>query len=141
MTFEHAAGTAYIFPMKAVSAIALSLCLSLPAAAQEEGEGKSLMEQGAELFFEGLRKEMAPSLESLQGFAEELGPSMLAFIEEMGPALAELAATVQDWSAYHAPEMLPNGDIIIRKKTKEDAPEATPPQQMPQPPEIEGTDI
>lgn len=140
MTFEHVRASAYIDAMKLVSAIALSCWMAFPAFAQED-DGKSLMEQGAELFFEGLRKEMAPSLESLQGFAQELGPSMLAFIEEMGPALAELAATVQDWSAYHAPEMLPNGDIIIRKKTERDTPETPPQQQMPKPPETEGTDI
>lgn len=74
------------------------------------------MEQGAELFFEGLRQEMEPALEDLLGLADQFGPAMQSFIEQMGPALAELAGEIQDWSAYEAPEILPNGDIIIRKK-------------------------
>ncbi len=81
------------------------------------------MEQGAELFFEGLRKEMEPALDELLGMADEFGPAMQSFLQEMGPALAELAAEVKDWSAYEVPEILPNGDIIIRKKPIEDLPE------------------
>ncbi|WP_170422816.1 hypothetical protein [Ruegeria arenilitoris] len=94
---------------------ALCAILAGPAAAEDEGP-KSLMEQGAELFFEGLRQEMEPALEDLLGLADQFGPAMQSFIEQMGPALAELAGEIQDWSAYEAPEMLPNGDIIIRKK-------------------------
>ncbi|WP_377190088.1 hypothetical protein [Ruegeria meonggei] len=106
--------------MKHLIAIcALSAALITPAHAEED-TGKSLMEQGAELFFEGLRQEMGPALEDLQGLADQLGPAMQSFIEEMGPALAELGAEIKDWSAYEAPEILPNGDIIIRKKPIED---------------------
>lgn len=93
----------------------ISVFLAAPAMAQEDNE-KSLMEQGAELFFEGLRKEMEPALENLLGLAEELGPAMQSFLQQMGPALAELAAEVKDWSVYEPPEILPNGDIIIRRK-------------------------
>lgn len=95
--------------------VAASL-IAAPVAAEEEGNGRSLMEQGFELFFEGLRQEMAPTLDELQGLAEAVGPSMQSFLTEMGPALAEIAAQVKDWTAYHPPEVLPNGDIIIRKK-------------------------
>ena len=49
-------------------------------------------------------------------------------MEEMGPALADLAAQVQDWSAYEAPEMLLNGDIVIRKKPLQEQPEQPTPQ-------------
>ncbi|MDC0660876.1 hypothetical protein N6L27_22955 [Leisingera sp. SS27] len=105
---------------------ALTLLTSAPLSAQEageeEGSGPTLMERGAELFWEGLRKEMAPALEDLQGMMEEIGPSMGAFLAEMGPALADIAKEVEDWSAYELPEILPNGDIIIRKKTKDNAP-------------------
>ncbi|WP_170548025.1 hypothetical protein [Ruegeria atlantica] len=108
--------------MKHLIAIcALSVALALPAHAEED-TGKSLMEQGAELFFEGLRKEMEPALEDLQGLVSQFGPAMQSFFEEMGPALAELAGEIEDWSAYEAPEILSNGDIIIRKKP-EDQPE------------------
>jgi len=44
-----------------------------------------------------------------QGFLENL-------MTEMGPALTELQDTIEDWSNYHPPEVLPNGDIIIRRK-------------------------
>ncbi|RBW59052.1 hypothetical protein [Ruegeria sp. A3M17] len=103
---------------------ALTVVIALPASAEEEGN-KSLMEQGAELFFEGLRKEMEPALDELLGLAEQFGPAMQSFIAEMGPALAELADEIEDWSAYETPEILPNGDIIIRKKLPQD-PDAQP---------------
>ena len=47
----------------------------------------------------------------------QFGPALQSFMEEMGPALTDLSAQVQDWSAYEEPEMLLNGDIVIRKKT------------------------
>lgn len=82
-----------------------------PAAAQEE-RGLSLMERGAQLFLEGILREMEPALEGL----ENMGPQLRSFAQEMGPALADILEQVKDWSAYHPPEILPNGDIIIRKK-------------------------
>ncbi|MES0863597.1 hypothetical protein ABLN87_14690 [Ruegeria sp. SCPT10] len=115
----------------------LSAKLSTPAFAQED-DSKSLMEQGAELFFEGLRREMEPALDELLGMADALGPAMQSFLQEMGPALAELAAEIKDWSAYEAPEILPNGDIIIRKKPMPD--DEVAPQLEDQTPD-EGTDI
>ncbi len=82
--------------------------------------GTRLMEEGARLFFEGLQKEMAPALEGMRDFAAQVGPQMQAFLLEMGPALGEIVDKVEYWSTYHAPEMLPNGDIILRKKTPEE---------------------
>lgn len=114
-----------------ISALCLT-CLAAPLAAEEaEGGGKGLMEKGAEMFWEGLRKEMGPALEDLQEFAEtfasEVGPSMREFLAQMGPALSEIAAEVEDWSRYEVPEILPNGDIIIRRKPDPapDQPEAS----------------
>jgi hypothetical protein len=91
-------------------AIALTVCLglALPAAAQDTGEGGpadmeegfSLLEEGTRLLLRGLMSEMEPALRELQGALQEL-------------------------DAYHAPEVLPNGDIIIRRKTPlEAAPDA-----------------
>ncbi|WP_424831138.1 hypothetical protein [Ruegeria sp.] len=102
---------------------AVCIAWALPVTAQEE-DSQSLMEQGAELFFEGLRQEMEPALSEILGLADQLGPAMQSFVQEMGPALAELAAKIEDWSAYEAPELLPNGDIIIRKKPQDDLEEA-----------------
>jgi len=101
-----------------LAATCLSLLLFVPPA-QAQDSGSSLMERGAELFWEGLRQEMEPSLRELEGLVATIGPSMQAFLQEMGPALAEIAQKVEDWSLYEAPEILPNGDIIIRKKQKD----------------------
>ncbi|WP_299282578.1 hypothetical protein [uncultured Tateyamaria sp.] len=104
--------------------VILSLCLigATPALAQEADPGPSLMERGVQMLMEGLMREMEPALEDLQGLAEEFGPSLQGFMQEMGPALRDILSDVQDWSVYEAPEMLDNGDIVIRRKPSEDAP-------------------
>ena len=56
-------------------------------------------------------------------------------MDEMGPAMIELMDEVKDWSAYEAPEILENGDIIIRRKPQEPAPEISPDPTAP--PQIE----
>jgi len=101
----------YISGMKRIAAftVAASLAMS-PALAQtgdkgEVGEGLNLMEEGAKLLFRGLMAEMEPAMKDLQGLADE-----------MAPAFAELMGMIGDFSKYHAPEVLPNGDIIIRRK-------------------------
>ena len=106
---------------RAIAPLLLALCLTSPATAQEtDDEGYSLMERGVEMFLRGLRDEMDPALEGLQEFALEMGPSLRQFVQEMGPALSDLADQVKDWSVYHPPEILPNGDIILRKRTPEE---------------------
>ncbi len=90
--------------------------LIAPVALAEEERGLSLMERGAMLFMEGIMKEMEPAIEEFEGFAQEMGPALKMFAEEMGPKLAEILEQVEDWSVYEAPEVLPNGDIIIRRK-------------------------
>ncbi|WP_372573700.1 hypothetical protein [Ruegeria jejuensis] len=126
--------------MRILLAIALTAGLAAPVSAQDD-EGRSLMEQGAELFLFGLRQEMDPMLQNLLGLADEFGPSMLSFFEEMGPAFADMAQEVKDWSVYEMPEILPNGDIIIRRKP-EPSPDPVPetPGQDAEP-NLEGTEI
>ncbi|CUH52822.1 hypothetical protein [Shimia marina] len=119
--------------MRHLRILALVAAVAMPvtvATAQESAEGRSLMEEGMRLFFEGLQEEMAPTLEGLQGLMLEIGPELQSFMAEMGPKLGAVMSKVDDWSQYQAPEILPNGDIIIRKKPEERAPEA--PQQGPQ---------
>ena len=105
--------------------LAIILCLTgaTPALAQEHGDGLSLMERGAQMLMEGLLREMEPALEDLKGMAEEFGPALRDFTAQMGPALRGLLDEVEDWSVYEPPEMLDNGDIIIRRKSP-DAPPA-----------------
>jgi hypothetical protein len=91
--------------------LALSLALAVPAAAQEgepQGDverGVDLLGEGARLLLRGLMAEMEPAL-------RELGQDIAA----IRPVLEELARMIGDVRNYHAPEMLPNGDIIIRRK-------------------------
>lgn len=61
----------------------------------EEDRGRDLMAEALRLFMQGFMAEMEPALEDLQGFVDNL-------------------------NAYHPPEVLPNGDIIIRRKTPEE---------------------
>lgn len=91
----------------------------MPLAAQEaeKDDGFSLMEEGAKLFFRGIMEEMEPALDDLQGLAEGMQPALREFVREMGPALADILRKVDDLNAYLPPEILPNGDIIIRRKT------------------------
>ncbi|HSF90990.1 MAG TPA: hypothetical protein VLA51_02175 [Paracoccaceae bacterium] len=97
---------------------ALALLLPAPLLAQDDdATGPSLMERGAQLFLEGLMNEMGPAIEGMQDF-----------VEQMGPALRDLMREVKDWSLYEAPEVLPNGDIIIRRK-----PETPKPLDEPEP--------
>nr|WP_294623551.1 hypothetical protein [uncultured Roseovarius sp.] len=111
--------------MKRFGFIAFAICLAAPLAAQEEVEddGLTLMERGAQLFFEGIMREMEPAMKDLEGLAERMGPEVKRFVEEMGPAFADLMEKIDDFSAYHPPELLPNGDIILRKKSPDEMPE------------------
>ncbi len=109
--------------IKAMTRFATSLLIAslaaAPLAAQEK-EGPSLMEQGAQLFFKGLMEEMEPALDELEGMAQEMEPYLEKLSAEMGPALKDLMDEVDDWSAYHLPEKLPNGDIIMRRNSVDD---------------------
>ncbi|WP_298861154.1 hypothetical protein [uncultured Sulfitobacter sp.] len=115
--------------MKQIIAVPLvTLMLASPLMAQEDGP--TLMERGAQLFFEGLMKEMAPAIDEMAKLMEEAGPALQDFVSEMGPKLLSMLQEVEDWSVYEAPEVQPNGDIIIRRKP--DVPKLTPEEQMPQ---------
>ena len=86
--------------MTRIAALVVTLGIAaFPAAAEETapdaesdfGQGFSLLEEGTRLLLRGLMSEMEPALRELQGALQEL-------------------------DAYHPPELLPNGDIIIRRK-------------------------
>ena len=73
-----------------VFAIVAALAVTTPVHAEEE-QGRDLMAEALKLFMRGL-------------------------IEEMEPAVTGIEGLLDDLSGYHAPEVLPNGDIIIRRK-------------------------
>jgi len=94
--------------------IIIAALMASPAAAEEDG--LSLMERGAQLFMEGILREMEPAIEEFESLADQFGPALRNFAQEMGPALGDLMERIDDWSLYEVPEILPNGDIIIRRK-------------------------
>lgn len=81
-----------------------------PAMAQdtpaEVDKGVSLMQEGAKLLLKGLMSNMEPTM-------QDMGRAL----SELQPAMTDLLAMMGDVTKYHAPEMLENGDIIIRHKT------------------------
>ncbi|MCG6903994.1 MAG: AAA+ family ATPase [Rhodobacter sp.] len=79
-----------------------TLCAALavsPAFAFAQSDERQDLREGMDLLSEGTKL----LLKGLMG--------------EIEPALRELEGALQDWNAYHPPEVLPNGDIIIRRKT------------------------
>ena len=71
----------------------LLMLLAVPANAQNQtmDEGAEAMSRGMQLLLEGLMQELGPALETLRNRLGEL-------------------------DAYHPPEVLENGDILIRRK-------------------------
>ena len=102
--------------MKHYAILIFCMSLATPVLAQDDDDGPSLLERGAQMFLEGLLQEMEPTLDGMQDFALKAGPAFRDFVEAMGPALLEVFEQVEDWSTYEVPEILDNGDIIIRKK-------------------------
>jgi hypothetical protein len=70
----------------------LALCATPALAQDDDPPGRDLMAEALRLFMKGLMAEMEPALDDLGNFLDNL-------------------------DAYHPPEVLPNGDIIIRRKT------------------------
>ncbi len=61
--------------MKHLIAIFAVLALNPSSAHAQEDDGLSLMDRGARLFMEGILQQMEPTLDELQGFADEMGPT------------------------------------------------------------------
>ncbi|GHC45829.1 AAA+ family ATPase [Neogemmobacter tilapiae] len=90
-------------------ALALSLMLFVtPVWAQDSeiDQGTDLLEEGAKLLLRGLLSEIEPELDD-----------MAKALDEAAPKIQELMGMIGDIRNYRAPEVLPNGDILIRKKT------------------------
>ncbi len=84
-------------------------------AGQRTDEGFSLIEEGTKLILRQMLDNMKPAMDEAQ---KGLGQAMA----EWGPAMRDLAGRLGDLSAYHAPEVLPNGDILIRRKRPGETP-------------------
>lgn len=101
-----------------MNTIARSLAILIVASAPAFGEtddetaedGFNLLEEGARIILRSMMDEVEPALKDLH---KEFGDAM----GEMGPVLKDMAAMIGDIRNYHAPEKLPNGDIILRRKT------------------------
>jgi hypothetical protein len=66
-------------------------------------------------------------------FAEGLENMLRDLFTEMEPVLRDLRDRIEDLDQYEAPEMLPNGDIIIRRRTPlDEAPETVPEPDAPE---------
>lgn len=124
ITADNPPSVPYIDLMKQTCMALVFVLGATPALAQDTSEdGLSLMERGAQLFLEGILREMEPALDGL----DQIGPALRGFAQEMGPALGDLMSEIEDWSRYHPPEILPNGDIILRRKTNPEEVPADPP--------------
>ncbi|MEJ6397684.1 hypothetical protein [Yoonia sp. 208BN28-4] len=113
--------------MKYIAALTVALGLSLsPVAAQtsDTEEGLDLLEEGAQLLLRGLMNEFEPEMDNLRALIDEFGPQIETMMIELGPRLELMMELVDNFDNYGEPEMLPNGDIIIRRNP--DAPEVTP---------------
>jgi hypothetical protein len=123
--------------LRTAAALSIALLAGTPVAAEETPpvpggeaeaapgsgieEGKSLIERGVRLLFEGLIGEMEPALRDMAGNLDRLA-------EHAEPMLRELARLMGDMANYHPPEVLPNGDILIRRRQPGEAPGPREPQ-------------
>jgi hypothetical protein len=82
--------------------------LALPVTAQEAPEPPSPFERGVQGMLDGLMREMEPALRDLEELAEGVRP-LLEGLSEFDP------------SNYHPPEILDNGDILIRRRGPDEA--------------------
>lgn len=108
--------------MKYAPAYALALILAAAPGAAPLADGGARNEDGGALFLD------EQELRDLGDLAQE---TLRRFAERMAPLADRLGALIDNLDAYAAPEMLPNGDIIIRRK-----PDAPPLRDAPAPPPI-----
>lgn len=98
-----------------VMSLALCALLVLPVQAEDEAAPPSVEESTPRLFdlFERM----------LRGFMTEVEPQMRELergFSEMEPELQRLLRQLRDMTQFHPPEILPNGDILIRRRQAED---------------------
>ena len=95
----------YVAPFLLTTVLLVSPALSDDALNSETEDGFVLMEEGARLLLRGMMGELDEVLSEMETLAAELGPMV-----------QELQTLIEDIRDYELPEMLPNGDIIIRRR-------------------------
>lgn len=105
--------------MKHVAALILAATVAATPVPAQEAERPGDLQEGIDLLGEGMRL-------FFRGLGDEIEPRLREFAESMEPAMTRLMELIDDMDAYHLPEKLPNGDIIIRRKRpgEEGAPES-----------------
>ena len=112
---------------------ALALLLALAAAPVFAQDDPAPFEDRARELFEGILDEMRPAMEGMSALVSEYGYLLEILGTEMAPALAEVLGQIDSITHYEPPVILPNGDIVLRRRA--DAPDWVPP---PPPEEDEG---
>ena len=101
---------------------ALVICAALAAPATADVSQRGPAERGD------------PQLEEGFGLLEEGARTILrGLLDQFEPALRDFADQIDDLGAYHAPEVLPNGDILLRRKQPAERNHLSPPPDFPQP--------
>lgn len=102
-------------PIALIAALVLSGTALAPATSlAQESPPEDPLQPFLELFTDR-------SQELLRDLMQDLGPEMDRLMAEIMPRLQELTETLGGLTAYELPEVLPNGDIIIRRRP--DAPD------------------
>lgn len=96
-----------------------------PGTPQAGADNTTKMRDGLRLLFEGLSGGLDETLDGMDEAARDAAPKLRDFVARMGPALIEALGKVGDLANYEAPVVLPNGDILIKRK--EEAPDYLPP--------------
>ncbi|WP_146257640.1 hypothetical protein [Roseinatronobacter thiooxidans] len=115
----------YTASMKATLwTFALCALMAVPVQAQEEGARPDAQDSTPQIFdlFERM----------LRGFMRDAQPHLRELERDftaLEPELQRLLQNLRDMTQYHPPEILPNGDILIRRRQGGDtAPEPAPDQ-------------
>jgi hypothetical protein len=103
--------SAYLFPMRKV--LALCLILAAPPVAAQDTPLQPTPPQPTPPLSEQLEGLM-------QRFLERVLPPMEQGLQAIEPDLRDLMTRLQGMAQYEAPEILPNGDILIRRKPPAD---------------------
>lgn len=79
-----------------------------------------------------------PPLEGFNDLADGMRKLFEQFSNDVTPMLDDLTEQLRGLSGYHPPEVLPNGDIIIRRKEPVEEPENAPSPPEPLEPDADG---